>query len=85
MIKSLIEQSKIISNYERREIYGNLCRLVKTLMMSELEIVYFASLLEKIGWETKGLCLYHHLLIGALIIKVLFINNRNMLEIIARL
>ncbi len=70
MIRSIIDKSNIIPHVIKGEIYGILCRLVKLLMMSELEIVYLSSLLERIGWESYGFCIHHHLFMSALDVKV---------------
>ena len=44
--------------------------IMKTLMMNELEIVYFSLYLDKMGWTTEGYQLDENLLITGISVKV---------------
>jgi len=46
--------------------------VVKTLMMNEIEIVYFSLYLDKIGWITEGYQIDENLMITGLSVKVIF-------------
>ena len=47
-----------------------LINIVKTLLMNELEIVYFSLYLDKMGWTTEGYQLDENLLITGISVKV---------------
>jgi hypothetical protein len=44
--------------------------VVKTVLLNELELVYFSIYLDKLGWESQGFMLEDNLLLTALAVKV---------------
>jgi hypothetical protein len=51
---------------------------VKTLMMNELEIVYFSIFLDNLGWTTKEFNLEENLIMTGISVKVNFNSKKFM-------
>ena len=67
IIESESLPNAIRTNYPLHKILLN---VTKTLLMNELEIVYFSLYLDKMGWQTEGFSLEDNLLITGLSVKV---------------
>lgn len=44
--------------------------VVKTMLMNEIELVYFYIYLERLGWESSGFSLEDNLLLTSFAVKV---------------
>ncbi len=64
--------SSIRTNFALQKILYN---IVKTLMMSELEVIYLSLFLDKMGWQTEGYQLDENLLITGVSVKMYLNTN----------
>jgi hypothetical protein len=73
----MILESESLPNNIRTHypLHKILINVTKTLLMNELEIVYFSLYLDKMGWQTEGYSLEDNLLITGLSVKVIYDNN----------
>lgn len=62
-----IVPNEIRNKYPLHKILLN---VVKTVLLNELELVYFSIYLDKLGWESQGFTLEENLLLTALAVKV---------------
>ncbi len=67
IIESQTLPAQIRNNFALHKIILN---IVKTLLMNELEIVYFSLYLDKMGWITEGFQLDDNLLLTGFSVKV---------------
>ena len=58
----------------KHALHKILLNVVKTVLLNELELVYFSIYLDKLGWESPGFTLEDNLLLTALAVKVKHIN-----------
>lgn len=49
--------------------------MTKSMMLNELEVVYFKIFIDKFGWESQGISFEDHLLILCFEVKVFYITN----------
>ena len=72
IINRTITESKICPDYLRNNyaLHKYLYNTVKTLLMNELEIVYFSMFLDNLGWETYDFDLEENLLMTGISVKV---------------
>ncbi len=77
-INRLIIESETLPPTMRNNfpLHKIILNIVKSLMMNELEIVYFSLYLDKMGWMTQGFQVDENLLLTAFSVKVgnIFIN-----------
>jgi len=52
------------------QLHKILFEIFKSTMMNELEVVYFKILLDKFGWETKGISFEENMLLICFEVKV---------------
>ncbi len=73
-INRLVIESETLPAYMRNNfpLHKILINIVKSLMMNELEIVYFSIYLDKMGWMTQGFQVDENLLLTAFSVKVDF-------------
>jgi hypothetical protein len=71
-INRLLIESHTIPSMLRNHfaLHKMLINIVKQLMMSELEIVYFSLYLDKMGWTTDNYSVDDNLLITGISVKV---------------
>ena len=70
----IIESSTLPQNLRTNfALHKILFGIVKTLLMNELEIVYFSIYLDKMGWTTEGYQLDENLLITGISVKVKYL------------
>ncbi len=68
IIESISLPQALRTNFALHKILTN---VVKSLMMNEIEIVYFSLYLDKIGWITDGYQIDENLMITGLSVKVI--------------
>ena len=73
-INRLIIESETLPQNMRNNfpLHKIILNIVKSLMMNELEIVYFSLYLDKMGWTTQGFQVDENLLLTAFSVKVAF-------------
>jgi hypothetical protein len=74
-INRIILESESLPNTIRTNypLHKILLNVVRTLLMNELEIVYFSLYLDKMGWQTEAFSLEDNLLITGLSVKVIYL------------
>jgi len=72
IINRTIADSEKCPTWMRKEypLHKHLYSTVKTLLMNELEIVYFSIFLDNLGWETNEFVLDENLLMTGISVKV---------------
>jgi hypothetical protein len=70
--KSSILVLNVVTNDIRTKhpLHKILLNVVKTVLLNEMELVYFSIYLDKLGWESQGFNLEDNLLLTALAVKV---------------
>ena len=78
IINRTITESKNCPDHFRNNyaLHKFLYNTVKTLLMNELEIVYFSIFLDNLGWDTENFDLEENLLMTGISVKV-YIFNKN--------
>jgi len=76
-INRIVMESKSITQEVRNKhpLHKILLNTVKTVLLNELELVYFSIYLDKLGWESNGFSLEDNLLLTALAVKMYLNDN----------